>query len=143
MDENPTQIPTDADDRVSRLESGLHQAQEHARVQQNTLDHILQLLQCVPGVGDSWTPQNIPATSKPQPPVTPADHTPQVLAQGLKPATPKDFDGDCVKGQAFLNLCWLYISLCKDQFKDEQAKIHWALSFMNSGRAALYANSIL
>jgi len=31
----------------------------------------------------------------------------------------------------------------RDQFKDEQAKIHWALSFMNPERAALYANSIL
>jgi hypothetical protein len=61
----------------------------------------------------------------------------------LKPATPDDFDGDPLKGQAFLNSCRLYISLCEDQFKDEQAKIHWALSFMKSGCAALYANSIL
>jgi hypothetical protein len=44
MDENLIQIPTDADDHISRLESGLLQAQEHARVQQNTFDHILQLL---------------------------------------------------------------------------------------------------
>jgi hypothetical protein len=61
----------------------------------------------------------------------------------LKPATLNDFDGDRLKGQAFLNSCRLYISLYKDQFKDEQAMIHWALSFMKSRRAALYANSIL
>jgi hypothetical protein len=66
-----------------------------------------------------------------------------VWAQGLKLATLNDFDEDWVKGRAFFNLCWLYISLCEDQFKDEQAKIHWALSFMKSGCAALYANSIL
>jgi hypothetical protein len=36
-----------------------------------------------------------------------------------------------------------YISLCEDQFKNEQAKIHWALSFMKSRCAALYVNSIL
>jgi hypothetical protein len=143
MDENPTQIPSDADDRVSRLESGLLQAQEHARVQQNTLDHILQLLQRLPSVRDAQTPQNIPAAPEPQPPVTPADPTPPVRARGLKPSTPNDFDGDRLKGRAFLNSCRLYISLCEDQFKDEQAKIHWALSFMKSGRAALYANSIL
>jgi hypothetical protein len=59
MDENPTTIPSDADDRISRLEFRLLQAQEHARVQQNTLDHILQLLQCLLGVGGSQTPQNI------------------------------------------------------------------------------------
>jgi hypothetical protein len=135
MDENLTQIPSDADDHVSRLKSGLLQAQEHARVQQNTLDHILQLLQRLPSVGDIQIPQNIPAA--------PADPTPPVRAWGLKPATPNDFDGDRFKGRAFLNSCRLYISLCEDQFKDEQAKIHWALSFMKSGRAALYANSIL
>jgi hypothetical protein len=143
MDENLTQIPSDTDNCISRLESGLLQAQEHARVQQNTLDHILQLLQCLPSVGDSQTPQNIPATLEPQPPVTLADHTSQVWARGLRPATPNDFDEDHVKGQASLNSCWLYISLCEDQFKDEQAKIHWALSFMKFRHAALYANSIL
>jgi hypothetical protein len=142
MDKNLTQTPTDADDRVSRLESRLLQAQEHARVQQNTLDHILQLLQCLPSIGDSRTPQNIPAASEPQPPVTPADPTPQVRARGLKPSTPNDFDRDHLKGRAFLNLCQLYISLCEDQFKNEQAKMHWALSFMKSRRAALYVNSI-
>jgi hypothetical protein len=61
----------------------------------------------------------------------------------LKPSTLNDFDRDRLRGRAFLNLCRLYISLCKDQFKDEQAKIHWALSFMKSRRAALYVNSIL
>jgi hypothetical protein len=132
MDENLTLIPSDADDRVSRLESGLLQAQEHARVQQNTLDHILQLLQHLPGVGDSRTPQNIPVASKPQPPVTPADHTPQVWARGLKPVTLNDFDGDRVKGRAFLNLYRLYISLCEDQFKDEQAKIHCVRATLQS-----------
>jgi hypothetical protein len=78
MDQNLTQIPSDADDRVSRLESGLLQAQEHARVQQNTLDHILQLLQCLPSVRDAQTPQNIPAAPESQPPVTPADPPPPV-----------------------------------------------------------------
>jgi hypothetical protein len=98
MDENPTQIPSDADDHISRLESGLLQAQEHARVQQNTLDHILQLLQCLPSIRDTQIPQNIPAAPEPQPPVTPADPTPPVRAQGLKPVTPNDFDEDHFKG---------------------------------------------
>jgi hypothetical protein len=143
MDENLTQIPTDADDHVSRLESGLLQVQEHARVQQNILYHILQLLQHLPSVGDAQTLQNIPAAPEPQPLVTSANPTPPVRAWGLKPATLNDFDRDHLKGRAFLNSCRLYISLCEDKFKDEQAKIHWALSFMKSRCAALYVNSIL
>jgi hypothetical protein len=91
MDENLTQIPANADDHISKLESGLLQAQEHARVQQNTLNHILQLLQCLPSTGDAQTPQNIPTTLEPQPPVTLADPTPPVRAWGLKPSTPNDF----------------------------------------------------
>jgi len=106
------------------------------------LNHILQLLQRLPSVGDTQTPQNIPATPEPQPLVTPANPTPSVRAWA-EAMTPNDFDRDHLKGWAFLNSCRLYISLCEDQFKDKQAKIHWALSFMKSRCAALYANSIL
>ena len=54
-----------------------------------------------------------------------------------------EFDGDRLKGWVFLNSYRLYIALCEDQFWDEQTQIHWALSFMKSGHAALYANQIL
>ena len=52
-----------------------------------------------------------------------------------RPAVPMDFDGDRVKGMAFLNACQTYIRLCPKEFPDEQTKIVWALSYMKSGRA--------
>jgi Zinc knuckle/Retrotransposon gag protein len=136
-------MDSEPEDRVSRLESGLSEAREQARVQQNTLNHILTLLQqlSIPGVPQA--PQD-PPPAPPAPTVTaPATSTPHEPSRRLKPATPNDFDGDHLKGRAFLNSCRLYISLCKSQFQDDQAKIHWALSFMKSGCAALYANRIL
>ena len=132
-----------AKDRVSRLESELSKAREQARVQQNTLDHILNLLQRLPIHGTPQAPQD-PSPALPAPTVT-ASAAPALCEplHGLKPTTPNDFDGDRLKGRAFLNFCRLYISLCKSQFQDDQAMIHWALSFMKSGRMALYANRIL
>ncbi len=136
-------MDSEPEDRVSRLESGLSEAREQARVQQNTLDHILQLVQQLQISGVPQAPQN-PPTALPAPTVTaPTAPTHREPARGLKPATPNDFDGDRLKGRAFLNSCRLYISLCESQFQDDQAKIHWALSFMKSGRAALHANRIL
>jgi hypothetical protein len=41
MDENRNPMALDADDRVTRLESGLFDVREQARAQQNTLDDIL------------------------------------------------------------------------------------------------------
>jgi hypothetical protein len=107
------------------------------------LDHILQLLQCLPGTGNTQVPETIPTAPESQTPETPANPIPQAQACSLKPSPPNDFDGDHLWGQAFLNSCQLHIFLCEEQFKDEQAKIHWALSFMKSGHAALHANHIL
>ena len=61
-------------------------------------------------------------------------------ASRLKPASPADFDGSREKGRAFLNSCDLYIGLVPDQFGSDEAKVYWALSFMKSGRAALFAD---
>jgi hypothetical protein len=44
MDENQNPMALNADDHVTRLESGLFDAREQARAQQNTLDNIFQLL---------------------------------------------------------------------------------------------------
>jgi hypothetical protein len=61
-------MDSEPEDRVSRLESGLSEAREQARVQQNTLDHILQLLQQLPISGVPQAPQN-PPTALPAPTV--------------------------------------------------------------------------
>jgi Retrotransposon gag protein/Zinc knuckle len=136
-------MDSEQEDRVSRLESGLSETREQARVQQNTLDHILQLLQGLQAPGVSQAAPD-PPPAPPAPPIAnPTVSAVQEPSRGLKPAAPNDFDGDRLKGRAFLNSCRLYISLCESQFRDGQAKVHWALSFMKSGRAALYANRIL
>ena len=140
----------DANECVARLEAKLSEAREHARVQQNTLDDILQLLQrlLILDMENPRNPNQIPGApaATPRVPIltTPvSDSTPHAQACSLKPATPNNFDGDHLKGQAFLNSCRLYIALWEDQFRDEQTKIHWALSFTKSGRVALYAHWIL
>jgi hypothetical protein len=61
-------------------------------------------------------------------------HPPQI-----KPASPDNFDGDRSKGHAFLTSCELYLSLTGSDYPNEQSRIHWALSFFKSGRAAIFA----
>ena len=150
MNENQKLMALDADEHITRLKSGLSEVREQARVQQNTLDDILQLLQrlLITEPERPRNPNQIPGAPATTPRIltlrTPVlDSSPHVRAHGLKLATPNEFDGDRLKGQAFLNLCRLYIALCKDQFRDEQTQIHWVLSFMKSRCAALYANQIL
>jgi hypothetical protein len=143
-------MDSEAEDCISRLESGLSKVREQARVQQNTLDHILQLLQWLPITGGTQAPQDPPAVAAA--PTLPAPLAPIAAlmapilcepSRGLKPTTLNDFDRDCLKGQAFLNSSWLYIALCESQFQDDQAKIHWALSFMKTRHVALHVNCIL
>jgi hypothetical protein len=62
-------------------------------------------------------------------------HSPQI-----KLANPENFDGDRSKGQAFLTSCELYLSLTG---VDEQAHIHWALSFFKSGCVVTFAEHII
>lgn len=61
----------------------------------------------------------------------------------LKPSPPSKFSGDRSKGQAFLNLCQLYIQLALEQFEDDSASIYWAITFMKSGHAALFADHMM
>jgi hypothetical protein len=58
----------------------------------------------------------------------------------IKPATPNDFAGNCMKGRAFLNLCNLYIGLAPTQFMDDHAKIMWAFLFMMSDWVARFVD---
>jgi hypothetical protein len=58
----------------------------------------------------------------------------------LKPGVPPSFDGDHAKGHAFMNSCILYQSLCAMEFQDDQAKIHWVLSYMKSDHTTTFAD---
>ena len=54
-----------------------------------------------------------------------------------------DFNRDHGKGHAFFNTCCLYFAIVGDLFPNDQACIHWALSFFKSDHAARFANKIL
>src|SRR3979490_1160949 len=58
----------------------------------------------------------------------------------VKPGVPHDFDGNRENGRSFLTSCRLYISLSLDDFANEQAQIHWALSYFKGGRAATFVD---
>ena len=61
----------------------------------------------------------------------------------VRPAIPMDFDRDCGKGHAFFNTWCLYFTIVGDLFPNDQACIHWALSFFKSDCAARFANKVL
>jgi hypothetical protein len=61
----------------------------------------------------------------------------------IKPANPDNFNGNRAKGHAFLTSCELYLSLTGVDYPDEQARIHWALLFFKSRRAATFAKRIV
>jgi uncharacterized coiled-coil protein SlyX len=83
--------------------------------------------------------------TQPAPPIPPTTTPPDAAKSRsrIKPGVPSDFDGDRTKGRAFLNSCDLYIALCLAEFEDDQAKIHWMLSYMKEGRAANFADRVL
>ena len=54
-----------------------------------------------------------------------------------------DFDRDCRKGRAFFNMCCLYFAIVGDLFPNDQAHIHWALSFFKLDCAACFTNKVL
>ena len=58
-------------------------------------------------------------------------------------ATLADFDRDHGKGHALLNMCCLYFMIVGDLFPNDQACIHWALSFFKSDHVAHFANKVL
>ena len=64
-------------------------------------------------------------------------------SSGVKASLPADYDGQRKGGQAFLNNCELYIHLASSRFTDDQQKIHWALTFCKTGRAARFADRVL
>ena len=61
----------------------------------------------------------------------------------VRPATPTDFDRDCGKGCVFFNMCCLYFTIVGDLFPNDQACIHWVLSFFKLDHAAHFANKVL
>jgi len=65
---------------------------------------------------------------------------PNTTIHCLRPATPSEFTGDCMKGCAFLNSCDLHIGLAPIQFANDQARIYWVLSFMKGDCTAHFTH---
>src|SRR3979490_2679792 len=65
------------------------------------------------------------------------------IASRARPASPSDFDQDRDRGRAFLNSCSIYFAICGDHFANDQARIHWALSFFKSEQVARFTNKVL
>src|SRR5277367_4943077 len=88
------------------------------------------------------SPKASDPTTNPVIHTVPPETRPTLSTRGLRPALPLEFDGDRSKGMAFLYSCQTYIRLCSASFPDDQTKITWALSYMKTGRAALWAARI-
>src|SRR5271168_3287300 len=116
-------------ERITALEQALSELQARDEATQQKLDILISHIS-KPSVS---TPNPVTQT------ITPETHSAIPSTRGLRPALPTEFDGDRSKGMAFLYSCQTYICLCSASFPDDQTKITWALSYMKTGRAALWA----
>ena len=87
-----------------------------------------------------------PANYPPPPPVhTPpsSSEKPEMKYREPKIAVPLPFDGKRENTESFLNSCSLYISVRPSEFQSEDAKMHWIMSYMQSGSACLWRDYIM
>jgi hypothetical protein len=123
-------------DRVAQLELEVAEMKNREEDTRNKLNQILDFVsQLKPGNVAEPTPN----------PIIPDRlnvHETPLKARRAKPASPPEFDGDRAKGLVFLNSCQTYFRLCPEEFRDEQTKIIWAMSYMKVGRAAKWTARI-
>ena len=119
------------DDRVSNLEGTVAEL----------ANKLNQLLSTMSRLNFTTNPL-MPLVDNPPHPVPSLPENPSPRIRRPKPATPPDFDGDRKKGLSFLHSCQTYIHLCPEEFRDEQTKIVWAMSYMKSGRASKWTAQI-
>src|SRR3979490_87158 len=134
----PPTLPIDAMDseRVQNIKEGLRQQVAVNRSPQEMLAHLF----------DKFNNLELPNLPISQPIIAPPNlitHAAPLHRSRVKPGVPQNFNGDREGGRSFLTSCQLYISLSIDDFADEQAQIHWALSYFKSGRAATFADPTL
>ena len=120
--------------RVAELEETVAGLQDQFKYIMDALNQLNQHASATP-------PTPSPVT---QPPTVTPDVSGQTNKKSRrpKPATPPEFDGDRKKGLTFLHSCQTYIRLCPEEFRDEQVKIVWAMSYMKAGRAAKWTARI-
>ena len=107
------------------LEQAITDLRQQRAADNSKLDSILAAMVVLTGQKETAETQKKEDTPKPSPAGT----------RQCRPATPQNFDGDRSKGMTFLNACQTYFRLAPDEFADDETKIIWAMSYMNSGRA--------
>jgi Retrotransposon gag protein len=132
------------EDRLESLERGQMEQRDATQVLQETMNAILSRLASTefPPFNHNLHP-DVPVDPSLTPTPTPVIPQTPAPRSHIKPGTLPDFDSERSKGRAFLNSCLLYMSLCSTEFADDQAKIHWVLSYMKSGCAATFADRVL
>ena len=104
----------------------------------DSLRALLERLNTTPLVATATPAAELPPAVQPPAPGPPtAQGAPRALLP--QPAIPDAYDGNRVTGEQFLQSCFTYIQLCRDDFVSDDLKIAWVLSYMKSGRAATYA----
>ena len=68
---------------------------------------------------------------------------PEMKYREPKIAAPLPFDGKRENTESFLNSCSLYISARPSEFQSEDVKMHWMMSYMQSGSARLWCDYIM
>src|SRR3981189_843392 len=123
-------------ERLQNIEEGLRQQEEANRSTQEMLARLF----------DKFNNLELPNLAISQPIIAPPNliaHAAPLHRSRVKLGVPQNFNGDREGGRLFLTSCQLYISLSIDDFTDEQAQIHWALSYFKSSRAATFADRTL
>jgi hypothetical protein len=136
-------------ERLQNLEARLRKQAEATRATNELITQLFSMMK-MRNVGDNVATPPSPLVSLPSlatstgrgvlhpSQLRSVSHSPQI-----KLASPDNFDGDRSKGRAFLTSCELYLSLTGPDYPDEQSRIHWALSFFKSRRAATFAKRIV
>ena len=99
---------------------------------------------------DAPLPQSVfsppPANNFSLPPVhtpPPSSGKPEIKYREPKIAAPIPFDGKRENTESFLNSCQLYISARPSEFQSEDQKMHWVMSYMQSGSVRLWRDYIM
>jgi hypothetical protein len=128
-------------DRIEVLEEKFSEIATQNRAILVQLEELLDRGKAPEASGNVRDQGRPPPVNSPIPPNTTPRMTP--IRSPLKPLPLNEFSGDRTKGRAFINSCELYIRLVPEQFADEITMVHWALTYMKSGQAALFAQRVL
>jgi hypothetical protein len=139
MAEDFTMTAGFADQRLQALETTITQSQQVINETNTRIDRLAEIVEQLVNVHTS-TQARAEAKAADTSGQAPKERT---QSARVKVASPADFSGDRQLGRAFLNNCRLYLELNASGFTGDKQRIHWALSYFKTGRAAKFADRIL